>query len=101
MVESTDRAERVVVFANWGSVAVSLTVAAAGGFVGGVGDFDLSLTGEKENVGAHLLSFLGGGGDYHRGGVLEGVGVRVRVEVAGGSDCEAFGVEDGCFEVDE
>ena len=101
VVESADRADGVVVLAYWGGVAVPLTVAATGGFVGGVGDFDLPLTREKENVGAYLPSFLGGGGDHHRGGVLEGAGVRVRVKKAGGSDCKAFGIEDGCLEVDK
>ena len=65
VVESTDRADRVVVLAYWGGVAISLTVAALGSFVGRVGDFDLPLTGEKENVGAHLLTLLRGGGYYH------------------------------------
>ena len=56
VVEGADRADRVIVFADWGSVSVSLTIAAASGFVGGVGDFDFPFTGEKEDVGAHLLA---------------------------------------------
>ena len=65
VMKSADRADRVIVLAYRGGVAVSLTVAAAGGFVGGVGDLDLPLTGEEKNVGAHFLTLLGGGGDHH------------------------------------
>ena len=42
MVEGANRADRVIVFADGGRVSVSLTVAAASSFVGGVGGFDLS-----------------------------------------------------------
>ena len=65
VMESADGADRVVVLADWGGVSVPLTVTAAGGFVGGVGDFDFPFAGEKEDVGAHLLSLLRGGGNHH------------------------------------
>ena len=95
VVESADRADGVVVLAYRGGVAVPLTVAAAGGFVGGMGDLDFPFTREEKNVRAHLSSFLGGGGDYHGGGVLKGAGVGIWVEEAGGSDRKTFSIEDG------
>ena len=60
-----------------------------------MGDLDLPLAGEKKDMGAHLLPVLGGGGDYHRGGIFEGTGVWVWVEEASGGDRQAFGVKDG------
>ena len=101
VVQGADRADGVVIFADWGGVAVSLTIAAAGGFIGRVGDLDFPLAREEENMGAHLLSFLRGGGYHHRGGVLEGAGVGVWIEEASGGDCEAFGIKDGGFKVDK
>ena len=101
VVESADRADRVVVLAYWGSVTVSLTVAAAGGFVGGVGDLDLPLTGEKKNVGSHLLSLLRGGGNYNRGGVLEGTSVGIWVEEPSGGNRKTFSVEYSGLEVNK
>ena len=65
VVESADGTDRVVVFADWCGVAIPLTVPVAGGLGGRVGDFDLSLTGEEEDVGAHLFSLLGGGRNHH------------------------------------
>ena len=101
VVESADRADRVVVFAYRSGVAVSLAVAASSGLVGGVSDLDLPLAGEKKNVRAHLLTILRGGGDHHRGGVLEGAGVRVWIEEASGGNRKTFGVENGRLEIDE
>ena len=87
------------VLTDWSGVTVPLTITAAGGFVGRVGDLDFSLTGEEKDVRAHLLTFFGGGGDHHRGGILEGASSRVRVEEASGGDLKALGVEDGRLEV--
>ena len=64
-------------------------------------DLDLSFTREKEDVGDHFLSFFGGGGDHHRGGVFEGASVRIWVEKAGGGDLKAFGIEDSGLEVEK
>jgi len=44
-------------------VAVSLTVAAASGFVGGVSSLDFPLPGEQKDVGAHFLTVLRASGD--------------------------------------
>ena len=52
-------------------------------------------------MGAHLFAFFRVGGDHHRRGILEGAGVRVWVEEAGGGDLKTFGVEDAGFEVDK
>ena len=65
VMESADGTDRVVVLADWSGVPISLAVTAAGGLVGGVGDFDFPFTGEEEDVRAHPLSFLTGGGDHY------------------------------------
>ena len=83
------------VLTDWCGVTVPLTVAAAGGLIGGVGDLDFSPSGEKEDVRAHFRTFFGGGSDHHRGGVLQGASVAVRVEEASGGDRKSLGVEDG------
>ena len=80
-------------------VTVPLTVPAASGFVGRMSDLDLPLTGEEKDVRAHLLALLGGGGDHHRGGTLEGASIRVGVEEASGGDLKALGIKDGRLEV--
>jgi len=49
-------------------VAIPLTVATTSGFVGRVSSFDLPFAGEKEDVGAHLFSFLRGGSNNNRRG---------------------------------
>ena len=64
-----------------------------------MGDLDFSLTREEKDVRAHLLTFLGGGGDHYRGGALKGASVGVGVEEAGGGDMKAFGVKNGRLEV--
>ena len=89
------------VLTDWCGVAVPLTVAAAGGLVGGVGDLDFPPSGEEEDVRAHLLTFFGGGSDHHRGGVLQGASVGVRVEESSGGDRKSLGVENGGLEVDK
>jgi len=68
MVEGANRADRVIVLADWGSVAVPLTVTASSSLVGRVGGFDLSLARQKEDVRAHLLAILGAGCDNDREG---------------------------------
>ena len=65
MMESADGTDWMVVLAEWSGVPVPLRVAAAGGFVSGVSDFDLPFAGEEEDVGAHFFSFLWGGSDHH------------------------------------
>ena len=82
-------------------MAISLTVATTGGFVGGVNDLDFPFTVQEKNVGAHLVSLFWGGRDDYGGGVFEGTGSRVRVEEAGGGHSLTFGVEDGRFQVDK
>ena len=94
VMEGADGADRVVVLADWSGVPIPLAVAAASGLVGGVSAFNLPLAGEEEDVRAHFLTFLRGGGNHHGGGVLEGSSVRVRVEEAGGGDRKTFSVED-------
>ena len=101
VVKSADRADGVVIFADRSRVAVPLTVAAAGGFIGRVSDLDLPPARQEENTGAQLFPFLGGGGNHHRGAVFEGLGVGVWVEEARGGDCKVFGVENSGFEVDK
>ena len=101
VMESTDGADRVVVLADRSGVPIPLAVAAAGGFVGRVSDFDFPFAGEEEDVGAHLLSLFGGGGDHNRGGVLEGASIGIRVEEPGGGNREIFGIEDSRSEIDE
>ena len=101
VVEGADGAHRMVVFANRSGVSIPLTVATAGGFVGRVSDFNLSFTGEEEDVGAHFLSFLRGGGNHNRGGIFEGTSIRVWVEEPSGGNRKAFGVEDSGFHVDK
>ena len=39
-------------------MAIPLTVAALSSFIGRVSSFDLPLAGEKEDLGAHLLTML-------------------------------------------
>ena len=63
VVEGTDGACRVILFADGGSVAVPLTVTAAGGLVCGVSDFDFPFAGQKEDVRALPLPILRGGGN--------------------------------------
>jgi len=82
----------VVVFTDRGRVAVPLTVAATSGFVGRVSSFDLPLAGEKEDVGAHLLTILGGSCDNNRRGELQGAGNRIRVKKTRRGDFDALGV---------
>ena len=101
VVESADGADGVIVLTDRGSVAVPLAVAALGGFICRVGGLDLPSAREQENMGAHLFALLGGGGNHHRGGVLEGTSVRVWIEEVSGGDCKALGVKDGGFEVDK
>ena len=101
VVESADGADWVVVLADRSSVPIPLAVAAASGFVGGVSDFDLPLAGEEEDVGAHLLSLLRGGGNHHRGGIIEGASIGIWVEELSGGNRETFGVEDSGPEIDE
>ena len=101
VVEGADGAHRMVVFANRSGVPISLTVATAGGFVGRVSDFNLPFTGEEEDIGAHFLSFLRGGGNHNGGGILEGTSVGVWVEEPSGGNRNAFGVEDSGFQVDK
>jgi len=83
MVEGANRTDRVIVFANGGCVAVSLTVAASSSLVSGVGGFDLSLSRQKEDVRAHPLAILGAGCDNNRGGKFQRAGFRIRVEETG------------------
>ena len=90
----------MVVLADRYGVAISLTVAAASGFVGGVRDRDLSLPREEKDVGAHFLPLLRGGSDHNRVGVFEGASIRVWIEEPSGGDLKTFGVEDGRSEVD-
>jgi len=101
MVEGTNRTDRVIVFADRGCVAVSLTVAASSSLVGGVGGFDLSLARQKENVRAHPLAILGAGCDNNRGGKFQRAGFRIRVEEAGRGDIDPLCVEYGSLEVHE
>ena len=99
VVQGTDGAYRVVVLANRGSMAVSLTVAAEGGFVGRVSDLDFPFTAKEEYVGTDLLTFFRCGGDHHQGGVFQGVGGRIWVEKASRSDLDSFGVEDCSLQI--
>ena len=101
MVKGADGTDWVIILADRSGMPIPLTVAAAGGCIGGVGDFNLSFTGEEENVGAHLLSFLRGGSNHHRGGIFEGPGVGVRVEEASRGDRKTLSIEDSRFEVNE
>ena len=101
VMKSADGTDRVIVLADRSGVPVPLTVAAAGGFVGGVSDFDLPLTREVEDVGAHLFSFLGSGSNHHRRGVFDGPSVGIRVKEASGGDHKTLSVEYGGFEVDK
>ena len=48
----------MVIFANGSSVAVPLTVAAAGGFVGRVSDLYLPFRREEEYMGAHRFALI-------------------------------------------
>ena len=99
VVQGTDGVYRVVVLADRGSMAVSLTVAAEGGFVGRVSDLDFPFAGKDEYVGTHLLTFFRCGGGHHRGGVFQGVGGRIWVEKAGRGDLKSFGIEDGSLKI--
>jgi len=101
MVQGTDRANGVVVFIDRGRVAISLTVAASSGFIGRVSSLYLPLAREKEDVGAHLLTFLRGSCDNDRRGKFQGAGFRIWVEKAGRGDFDALGVEYCSPEVDE
>ena len=65
LMESADGTDWVIVLADRSGVPVPLAVAAAGGFVSGVSDFDLPLAGEEEDVGAHHLALLRSGSDYY------------------------------------
>jgi len=91
----------VVVFTDRGCVAVPLTVAASGGFIGRVRSLDLPLAGEKEDVGAHLLTFLRGSCNNYRRGELQRAGFRIRVEKASRGDLDALGVKYCGLEVHE
>jgi len=91
----------VIVFADGSRVAVPLAVAASSSLIGRMGSFDLPLAGEKEDVGAHLLTILGSSCDKDRGGKFQRAGIRIRVEKAGRGHLDAFGVEYGSFEVHE
>ena len=99
VMKGANGADRVGVLTDWSGVTVPLAVTASSGFVSRVGHLDFSLTGEEEDVRAHLLTLLGSGGDHYRGGVLEGASVGVRVEEASGGDLKALGIEDGRLEV--
>jgi len=101
MVKGADRADRVIVFADGGRVAIPLTVAASSSFIGGVGGLDLPLATEKEDVGAHSLTILRAGCDNDRGGKLQRAGFRIRVEKAGRGNLNTFRIEYGSFEVHE
>jgi len=101
VVEGTNRAARVIVFADRGYVAVSLTVAASSSLVGRVGGFDLSLARQKKDVRTHPLTILGAGCDNNRGGKFQRAGFRIRVEEAGRGDFEPLCVEYGSLEVHE
>ena len=65
VVESTDGACGMVLFAYGGSVSIALAVAAASGFVSRVGGFNLPFAGEEEDVGAHSFAVFRGSSDYH------------------------------------
>jgi len=63
VVEGAYRADRVIIFADRGCVAVPLTVAASGSFIGGVSGLDLPLAREQKDVGVHPLTVLRAGCD--------------------------------------
>ena len=73
-------------------MAVPLAVAALSGPIGRVGGLDFPLVREKEDVGAHLLTILGGSCDNDRGGKFQRAGIRIQVEKAGRGDLDPFGV---------
>jgi len=83
MMEGANRADRVIVLADGGHVAVSRTIAASSSLVGGVSGFDLSLARQEEDVRAHPLAILRAGCDNDRGGKFQRAGFRTRVEEAG------------------
>jgi len=68
MVEGAYRAGRVVILADRGCMAVSLTIAAASGLVGGVSSLGIPLRREQKDIGAHFLTVLGTSGDNDREG---------------------------------
>jgi len=83
----------VIVFADRGCVAVSLTVAAPSCFIGRVSSLNLPLAGEEKDVGAHLLTFLRGSCDNDRRGEFQRAGIRIRVKKAGRGDLDTLGIE--------
>ena len=91
----------MIVFTNRGRVTISLAVAASSSFIGGVSSLYLPHPGEKEDVGAHLLTFLRGSCDDDRRGKFQRAGFRIWVEKAGRGDFDALGVEYCSPEVDE
>ena len=82
-------------------MAVSLTIAAASGLVGGVSSFDFPFPGEQKDVGAHPLTVLRAGGDNDRGGKLKRTGFGVRIEKAGRGNLDTLSIEYGSLEVNE
>ena len=101
VVKGADGASGVILFADWGSVAIPLAVTAAGGLVCGVSDFDFSFSGKKQDVGTHPLTILRGGGNDDGGGCFFSPGSGVRVQEASRGDFDVFGILDGSFKVYE
>jgi len=101
IMEGADGADRVIVFADRSSVAASLAVAASGGFVCGVGCFDLPFPGEEKDIGTHPLTILRGGCNHNPRGQFLRLGFRIRIEKAGQGNLDTLGIEYGSFEVHE